>query len=755
MAASAYYNQVQNLYVTYFGRPADKLGLEYYANLLDKSSGNQLAMLHDFAASAESTALYNQSTTSGKINAMYMSLFGRAADIDGLAYWVNQVQTGKVIMSEVAATIAYGAQAADAAIVAAKLTAAATFTAGITTVEELLAYENNTAIGRTWLAGVTSAATATAAAATVDSTLAGAVTSGSVTPGSTFTLTTAIDTLTGGNGNDTFISDNASVSAADQINGGAGTDTLKLYTSVTKPVISNIENIYLNAPGGDFSIATVTGATSLEVDGETGSRSFSGTTGQKFIFDNLQTTGQTQTIAGNTPTSLDVVVNKVGSASATQTLAFTGTALTTINLTAQTAASTFTLTNAGAKLATLKIAGDKAVTITEALATLTTIDASASTGGVVAKTGGSANVLTFTGGSGNDAVWVNAGEFTGADKLDGGTAGTDKIVIAETGALTAQNYTDLNTYKNFDVLGFGASGATVDLSKLTNGINAFAVEEGNFSASVSNSLSTTKYTIDNNAANSGTVTIANKVGETSTTVAIDNQSGASKTLAALTLTGATNVALSSTGKVSSVNVITTLTNSDNSAITVTGDKDLTFSLTATTVGSKVDGAAFTGKLDVTGNTAAYSAGSSLGDILIGGSGIDTLKAAVNGGSLTGNAGADTFNVSVAVAGGTTTAAMTTITDFTKGDKLVFGGTAGGFAATKLDLSAAASETAAINILLAGGNSDVKWGVYNGNTYIADDVGAGATVDAADTIVKLTGTLDLSTSTFAAATVTFA
>lgn len=720
---------VSQLYVSLFGRAPDGEGLGYWVGQLN--AGQTMAQVANaMFATAPARAYYPSFQTNGEIiKSFYTNVFGVTTDTEGEAFWTAKLNGGESAGSVISQIIA----AALANTAASGATAKATLQNKVAVAQWYGESNGSIAGATTILAGVTADAASVTTAKT-----------GGVQSGQTFTLTTAIDTLTGGNGNDTFISDNGSVSAADQINGGAGTDTLKLYTSVTKPVISNIENIYLNAPGGDFSIATVTGATSLEVDGETGSRTFTGTTGQKFILDNLQTNAQTQTIAGNTPTSLDVTVNKVGSATVGQTLAFTGTALTTINLTAQTAASTFTLTNAGAKLATLKVAGDKAVTITEALATLTTIDASASTGGVVAKTGGSANVLTFTGGSGNDAVWVAAGEFTGADKLDGGTAGTDKIVIAETGALTAQNYTDLNTYKNFDVLGFGASGATVDLSKLTNGINTFAVETGNFSASVSNSLSTTKYTIDNTAGNSATVTVANKVGETSTTVAIDNQSGASQTLAALTLTGASNVALSSTGKVNSVNVITTLTNSDNSAITVTGDKDLTFALVATTVGSKVDGAAFTGKLDVTGNTTAYSAGSSLGDILIGGSGIDTLKAAVNGGSLTGNAGADTFNVSVAVAGGTTTAAMTTITDFTKGDKLVFGATAGGFAATKLDLSAAASETAAINILLAGANSDVKWGVYNGNTYITDDVDAGAAFAATDTIVKLTGTLDLST-----------
>jgi hypothetical protein len=736
---------VANLYVSLFGRAPERDGLGFWVQQLD--SGKTLAQVAQSMYSVDAArAFYPTFLTQEEIiGKFYTNVLGRTADAEGLAFWTAKLKAtgatpGGVITEMIAAVQSYSGT--DAAALASKALLANKVTVGLYYAVDLGG--NDVTAATSILQGVTSAASSVDAAKT----------SAATSAGGTFTLTSAIDTLTGTSGNDTFIADNNTAGAADQINGGAGTDTLKLYGTTNKPVISNIENIYLNAPGGDYNVSTITGVTSLEVDGETGSRTFTVTTGQKLTFDNLSTNAQTQTIAGNTPTSLDVVVNKVGSSTVAQTLAFTGTALNTINLTASTADSVFTLTNAGGKLATLKISGDKAVTITEALSALTTIDASAATGNVVAKTGGSANNLTFTGGSGNDAVWFSAGEFTGSDKLDGGT-GTDKIVIAETGALTAQNYTDLNTYKNFETLGFNASGASVDLSKLTNGINAFAVESGNYTATVSNSLSTTKYSIDNTAGNSGTVTVANKVGETSTTIAIDNQAGSSQTLAALTLTGATNVALSSTGKLSSANVITTLTNADNSAITVTGDRDLTFSLKATTVGSKVDGSAFTGKLNVTGNTTAYSAGSSLGDILIGGSAADTLKAAVNGGTLTGNGGADSFNVSAAVAGATSNIALTTVTDFTKGDKLVFGATAGAFTTTKVDLSSATTEAAAINLLVAGNNSDVKWGVYNGNTYVADDVDAGATVAATDTVVKLTGSLDLSASTFAANTLTFA
>lgn len=35
MAASAYFDQVQQLYIAYFGRPADTVGLAYWATQID------------------------------------------------------------------------------------------------------------------------------------------------------------------------------------------------------------------------------------------------------------------------------------------------------------------------------------------------------------------------------------------------------------------------------------------------------------------------------------------------------------------------------------------------------------------------------------------------------------------------------------------------------------------------------------------------------------------------------------------------
>lgn len=57
MAASTYFNQVQQLYIAYFGRPADPVGLNYWAASIDAAGGNFDSVVSGFSSSLESKAL--------------------------------------------------------------------------------------------------------------------------------------------------------------------------------------------------------------------------------------------------------------------------------------------------------------------------------------------------------------------------------------------------------------------------------------------------------------------------------------------------------------------------------------------------------------------------------------------------------------------------------------------------------------------------------------------------------------------------
>ena len=79
-----------------------------------------------------------------------------------------------------------------------------------------------------------------------------------------------MDNITGTTGDDTIIADNTGVTqlgAVDVLNGGAGTDTLKVYGTFTStvPVMSNIENVNVDSmgAGSTWNFAAITDIVSL------------------------------------------------------------------------------------------------------------------------------------------------------------------------------------------------------------------------------------------------------------------------------------------------------------------------------------------------------------------------------------------------------------------------------------------------------------------------------------------------------------
>ncbi len=143
--------------------------------------------------------------------------------------------------------------------------------------------------------------------------------------------------------------------------------------------------------------------------------------------------------------------------------------------------------------------------------------------------------------------------------------------------------------------------------------------------------------------------------------------------------------------------------------------------------------------------------------LIAGSDSDYLKVGTKGGTLTGNGGVDTFNVSAAETANTTVLdklAVTTITDIVKGETLILSSSAKG-SGKKLtdDLSKVTDETVVWSKLIKVGDAaksdgDVHFAIWNGNTYVLDVNSSGSTgTSADDVLVKLVGEFDLADVTF--------
>ena len=130
----AYIDDVQEVYIGYYQRPADPAGLIYWAKRLDAAGGNLDEIIEAFANSAESQSLYGQidgGNISTVVNAIYRSLFGRDAEIDGLAYYVNGFNSGRFTPATIMLNVLDGAQNADLQSVSHKVFGAELFTATI------------------------------------------------------------------------------------------------------------------------------------------------------------------------------------------------------------------------------------------------------------------------------------------------------------------------------------------------------------------------------------------------------------------------------------------------------------------------------------------------------------------------------------------------------------------------------------------------------------------------------------------------
>lgn len=334
-------------------------------------------------------------------------------------------------------------------------------------------------------------------------------------PGQTFTLTASIDNFTGTAGNDIFVGDNTqsngSAGPGDQINGGAGNDTLKLFAAATAttlnlPQLKGVENLYVKGGAAIVdNISTIADVTAIELESQTatGTLTLKGT--QAATLSN-NTVGQ-NLVYGATDTVASVTVNNVTGAA----VDVRGAALATLNLAATGANSAITLNNSvGTKLTTLTITGDKNLSVTESLNGLTTVDASAATGNVTLVAAAAVNDITVTGGKGSDTINLGA-NFTKADKVNGGD-GTDTLELTQASVTTVNGYTAAekivvnDNLSNLEVLKVtDALTSKVDASRFDN-INSFVFAGGNNAAGTATlSKVTSGVSVEMNAA-AGAVT---------------------------------------------------------------------------------------------------------------------------------------------------------------------------------------------------------------------------------------------------------
>ena len=122
--------QIQQLYVAYLGRAADKAGLDYWANELNTVPAT--LTLENLRANfvneqAEYKAIYGGLSREDSVVKIYNNLFGRAPDADGLAYWTTGAGAS-VNADQLLVAFVNGAGAADAKTIANKVLVSEVYT---------------------------------------------------------------------------------------------------------------------------------------------------------------------------------------------------------------------------------------------------------------------------------------------------------------------------------------------------------------------------------------------------------------------------------------------------------------------------------------------------------------------------------------------------------------------------------------------------------------------------------------------------
>jgi len=350
--------QVQSLYIAYFGRPADPTGLTDWTEGANADAAIE-TLADQFSTSPEYKSVTEGKSTETIVNDFYVNLFGRASDVDGLKFWVAQVNSGATTLQQVGVVIGQAAlnnadsSNTDRVAIESKVAACDLWTAECNkSTSNLLGYQGQAGIdaGVAYLAPVTTKATVpteAAAAADVANLASGASAS------DTYTLTVNQDVLTASGAivndaagnqvsssvfkldakNQTIIGNTGTFSGiAGQDNfldaSGSDSDTLKISDISTvvqiaglgnasggAATITNIETIRLeldgaaagetiNSGNGTATAAVISGADTLEVVGSLAdagniTATAAATNVKTFDFTGLTASAGTVTITGD------------------------------------------------------------------------------------------------------------------------------------------------------------------------------------------------------------------------------------------------------------------------------------------------------------------------------------------------------------------------------------------------------------------------------------------------------------------------
>ena len=235
--ANATSTQLQELYVAYFGRAADPTGLAYWT----EKGITTKAFAANMYAQPEFETAYGSLSVEAQVNQIYKNLFDREADVTGLTYWTQQINLGNLVLAEIAVDLIWAAKnntgsSDDKTALTNRTNAAVAYTAKVKeSTSAILAYAptssdpwtagDNITEAVNYMSGIDKDTPSTTAG--IASSVTTIVNNGTQTGKKSFTLTTGVNTFTGGDSADTFdATTSLSLNTGDVLKGGGGNDTL-------------------------------------------------------------------------------------------------------------------------------------------------------------------------------------------------------------------------------------------------------------------------------------------------------------------------------------------------------------------------------------------------------------------------------------------------------------------------------------------------------------------------------------------------
>ncbi|QFZ91854.2 bluetail domain-containing putative surface protein [Synechococcus elongatus] len=263
----------QQLYVAFYGRPADVEGRSFWDSAVQAIPGaiDYAAIAEAFGESAEAQIRFGNLSLAEAVNTLYHSILNREADPVGRDFYVKALESGQISLANLAIAIVEGIQtdSLDAQTFLNKVLAADQFTNALDTLEEIQAYDFSTnAIALPTVQDFIAKVTADAGSVPNSNQVTAIVKQIVVTSGTPATATAIAEarivvqggdgndqlngsggqaTLIGAGGHDTMLAGSSDDSltgglGADVLTGGEGRDRF-VYTTLADSLLSGFDRI--------------------------------------------------------------------------------------------------------------------------------------------------------------------------------------------------------------------------------------------------------------------------------------------------------------------------------------------------------------------------------------------------------------------------------------------------------------------------------------------------------------------------------